>query len=350
MTTLSDLVMRFSPDSELDAALALVCRKAIYGASPTVHRDQIEALVALNSRAGTRGGDWTGLYQEAITDYLVRQATPAGYVAEDTSAWLMQVLAAAGRPLSDSDIDMLLHVLDQADQVPAAFSAYVLDQVCTHCAAGFKANGAVSDADVERIRRALYAVGSADNIAVTHVEAERLFALNAEFHGAVVNPAFDALFAQAIGNAVLYEPLWRADTAREMRQAARPAESRLPPFNPFLTILHDRNFLADVAEGFREIGSGSFASQAGAQQFAADEATEVQAEQLTEDEAHWLSGLLSRDGRADPREQALFRFLGANARVDTPAPEALTHQATGPQASTAAPARPAFGHRTTPPS
>ena len=348
MTTLSDLVTRFSPDSDLDAALALECRKAIYGTGSTVHRDQVEALVTLNARARTRSTDWTGLYREAVTDYLVRQATPAGYVAEDTAAWLMQALTAAGRPLSDSDVDMLLHVLDQADQVPAAFSAYVLDQVCTHCLAGFKARGAVGDADVERIRRALYAVGSADNIAVTHVEAERLFALNAEFHGAMVNPAFDALFAQAIGNAVLYEPLWRADAARETRDETRLADHRSHAFH---RLFHDNAFFIDVAEGFREVGSGSFASQDGAQQFAADQATEAQAEQLTEDEAHWLSGLLSREGRGDPREQALFRFLGANARVDAPAPETLNHEAVGHlQTSTTVSARPAFGHRTTPPS
>lgn len=345
MTTLIDLVTRFGSKNDIDAALAMDCRKAIYGSGLTVDRQQAQALVTLNARALTRSRDWIALYQEALTDYLVNQATPAGYVGDDTARWLIQALAATGPSLDESDIDMLLHVLDKADQAPQAFSTYVLDQVCAHCLAGFKASGRLSDADVEHLRRALYAIGSADNVAVTHVEAERLFALNAEFHGAAVNPAFDTLFAQAIGNAVLYEPLWRADAARETPDVARPAERYRPTANPFLKILHDRNFLADAAEGVREVFTGDFASQAGARQFAADQATEMQAEQLTEDEAHWLSGLLSRDGRADPREQALFRFLGVHTRVNTPAPETTGRL----HVSGEAPSRPVFGHRTTPP-
>ena len=346
MTTLSDLVTRFGSKNNIDAALALDCRKAIYGTGLAVRRDQAQALVALNARALTRSRDWIDLYQETLTDYLVNQASPAGYVADEPAAWLMQALAATGPALDESDIDMLLHVLDKADQVPPALSAYVLDQVAQHCVAGFKSKARISDADVERIRRALYATGSADNIAVTRVEAERLFALNAEFHGAAVNPAFDALFAQAIGNAVLYEPLWRADTAREIRDETWLADHRVHPLQRVArTLFHDRNVLGEMEEGLHEVTRGDLASPDGAAQFAADLATEARAEQLTEDEAHWLSGLLSRDGRADPREQALFRFLGTNAHVDAPMPADDSR----PQPPNTVPARPAFGHRTTPP-
>lgn len=346
MTTLSDLVTRFGSKNNIDSALALDCRKAIYGAGLTVRRDQAQALVTLNARALTRSRDWIDLYQEALTDYLVNQASPAGYVAENAAAWLMQALTAMGPALDESDIDMLLHVLDKADQVPPALSAYIFDQVAQHCVAGFKSKARLSDADVERIRRALYAAGSADNIAVTHVEAERLFALNAEFLGAAVNPAFDALFAQAIGNAVLYEPLWRADTTREIRDTTWIADHGVHPFQRIArTLFHDRNVLGEMEEGLREVISGDFASPEGAAQFNADLATEIRAERLTEDEAHWLSSLLSRDGRADPREQALFRFLGAHARVDAPSPADDSR----PQTSNTVPARPAFGHRTTPP-
>ena len=340
--TLTDLVTRFGSRNDIDATLALECRKLIYGADLTVRRDEAQALVTLNARALTRSRDWTGLYQETLTDYLVNQATPAGYVAEETAAWLMQALTATGPALDESDIDMLLHVLDRADQVPDAFSAYILDQVCAHCAAGVQADGRLSDADVERLRRALYAIGSADNIAVTHVEAERLFALNAQFHGAAVNPAFDDLFAQAIGNAVLYEPLWRADSARETRHQGWLSDRHLVRrIRPYHERFHNPHGLTDMADGIREVVSAPIE----ARQLAADEAIEARAEQLTADEAHWLSDLLGPDGRADPREQALFRFLGAHARVDSPAPER-----TGPgKAPTATPARPVFGHRTTPP-
>lgn len=339
MQTLNDVLMHFNPGAALDGVTTRACRQALYKNAQPVTQSDAEILMALCHNSGGQSPEWQAFYQEAMADLLVHQGDPEGYISDDMGAWILQALSKAD-PLGDSDIDMLLHLLETANQTPAALSTYVLDQIIARSVILVKATGKLPDTEVERIRMALYATGSDSNIAVTRHEAQHLFALNAMLKGADVNPAFDVLFAKAVGNAVLYEPLWQANAEREKHYERWLTDRDWYMLNH---LMNTKNLAGNLRAAGREIAHLDFDNHDMANQYAVDQIRLARAEKLTDEEEHWLLSLLSKDARTDPREQALFQFLRDNARSDDGEADISARM----KETTDAP-RLVFGHRAVP--
>jgi hypothetical protein len=328
--TLSQALAALDGKAELTADDALALRQVIFASDQAVGAREAEALFTLNANAGAVSQAWHDLFIEAITDFVVRQQTPVGYVDEARAEWLIGQVRARRRVRADV-VEMLIHVLETADKTPAALDAFALGMVKAQLIAKAGRGKPIVRADVERVRRALYATGGESNIAVSRKEAEVLFDLNDALKGADVDPAWGDLFMRAVGNAVLYESTWAPDAAAELEREAWEKDTSIHPLKR-MGVFKD---LRATFGAMRGALSGGDDEQAPDDAYEADQARQARAEVVTADEAHWLVGLIGRSGGVDANEQALVRFIHENARSGDAALDGLL-QALGP-----APARPA---------
>jgi hypothetical protein len=148
------------------------------------------------------------LFVEALSDYIVHQTYPDGYITDANAAWLISRIDKDGKLETKNELELLLAVFEKAKSVPETMSAYALDQVRQAIISGegvtrsgkTLAAGKVDEADIEILRRILYAYGSGGNIGITSAEAEVLFDINDATATADNHPAWPVLFAQAIAN------------------------------------------------------------------------------------------------------------------------------------------------------
>jgi len=323
--TLAEALSALDGKATLDPDDALAIRRIVYGGDCKISQDEAETLFRINADTQTLSREWRDLYAEAMTDFVVHQQDPAGYVDDAKTAWL---LAAIGRTnkVREDELDMLIHVLEAADQTPEKLSAFVLGLVETLLMKGFEQNGTLAPANIDRLRRVLFASGGDGAYGVTRHEAEALFDMNDALKGAAVDPAWTKLFAQAVGNAVLYQARWTADRDREKRDEAWIADTSVHPFRRIGAELASGSTLTAMAQAFRQVGHWDFMNHDLEPVEVADEAMEARADVVTADEAHWLVALLRRDGRLDANERALVDFLRANAASIDPSLQALVKE------------------------
>ena len=147
-----------------DRAPAL--RRAIYGA-PALTRDVVDGLFDLDQVAGDKAPSWHALYVEAITDFVVGQDEPAGYVSDANADWLIARITRDGHVDTASELDLLVNVLDKARLSPQRLVRFALDAVKQTVISGRGPSrvggdhepGVVTAADVALLRRILYAFG-----------------------------------------------------------------------------------------------------------------------------------------------------------------------------------------------
>jgi hypothetical protein len=326
MTALQDCLSRLDGTAELTADDALALRRIIFGGDDAVSLDEAEALIRLNADAGAVSPEWTVLFVEALTDFTVHQQAPNGYVDEAKASWLTGAVSRDNCARED-EIDLLVHVLDQADSAPASLSAFVLAQIKAGILARIAAG--ISAADVERLRKVLFAVGGASNIAVTRDEANTLFDLNDAACGAPNAASWADFFARAVGNSVLFATTWQPPSAAdELTQEAELADNSAF-FKGFKALLHPKE-----AAGLIRSPHESFYSEE-QKRNVADAALEAAAETVTAEEAAWLTERIDRDTVFDDAERALVAFLVANARAFDPAFQSLAARLSGVTTPTA---------------
>ena len=73
--------------------------------------------------------EWPGFFVEAVTDYIVHQEKPQGYVSEDNAEWLIRAISRDGVVDTAVEMELLVTVLEKAKSSPERLSAYALEQV-----------------------------------------------------------------------------------------------------------------------------------------------------------------------------------------------------------------------------
>ena len=64
-----------------------------------------------------------------ITDYLVEQAPPQGYLTAENAQWLIERIGQDGRVDSKTELELLVNVLDKARWAPQSLVRFALEQV-----------------------------------------------------------------------------------------------------------------------------------------------------------------------------------------------------------------------------
>jgi hypothetical protein len=191
--------------------------------------EEAESLFALDTSAIKKCPEWPVFFIEAITDYIVHQEKPSGYISAANAEWLIGVVSRDGMVDTRTELELLVTVLEKAKFSPAKLSAYALQQVM-HAVVDGKGPlakggelepGRITKAEVELLRRILYAFGGDGNVAVTRAEAEVLLTINERAANAPNDPSWNDLFVKAMANFVMCGSGYEAPTREKaLRQDA----------------------------------------------------------------------------------------------------------------------------------
>jgi hypothetical protein len=168
-----------------------------------------EAVFFLNDRLGKNAdASWPRFFVEALTDYLVIQADPSGYISEDNACWLIDRISRSDHVDTACELELLVKALERAKSSPVKLVQFALQQIKWGVLEGDGYIGhsrklepnVIGESEVELVRRILYAFGGDGNIAITRQEAEILFDLNDATAEARNHPAWSDLFVKALAN------------------------------------------------------------------------------------------------------------------------------------------------------
>jgi hypothetical protein len=329
LSPLSALIDQLKAKRELSADDVLALRRMVFGETQ-VTPEEAEALILLDESVEHAGPEWLDLFVEALTDFVIHQQAPQGYVSEANAAWLVDRIGRDGRVKTQTELELLIRVLEKATSTPASLAGFALAQVKEAvltaqgplARGGVLVAGVVTAAEVELMRRILYAFGSDGNVAVTRTEAEVLFDINDASAGAANDPSWDELFVKAIANFLLaashYQAPSRSEALRREQWLDAPSAGVMGFFRQMVT-----GGPAAVRDAYaRPEGEDAWAAR-NAEYAAASRL----AEQVTEQEARWLAERLGRDGAVTENERALLRFVKAEAASLHPALRSLVEKA-----------------------
>lgn len=289
-------------------------RATVYG-DAIVSADEAEWAFALDEGCARVCPEWTEFLVEAVTDFVVRQADPAGYVTPEMADWLVGAISRDGVVKTASELQIVLKVLEESLSCPPSLSAFGLQQVAASVVDGAGpwtgsrtgADGVIDATDVERLRTVLYAFGGGAAVGVTREEAEVLFDLNDRTSEVANDPAWSDLFVKAVANFLMaargYVVPTREEALRREAWLDQPSGGVIGLFGDAMTGLLTHG-LRGIWASFREPELSPQAERTRA--FAAEIRA---AETLTVDEIRWLADRIGRDGIIHANERALLRFL-----------------------------------------
>lgn len=316
----SDLSARLAAITDVVPEFALQVRQAIYAHDPLTPSDM--ALVfAVARKAGREPcAEWSDVFCDALTDYVVHQNAPADYIPREKADWLIAQLTQAGGISSQTEFKMFIAIITDALGVPTSLATFALREIAAAIMNGRRdaftdadhPAGVVTKADVAALRAVLFAAkfGTVDH--VTKEEAEVLFDIAHATAHAQNDPSFDDLFARSVGNYLMAIALHSPDAAEALRVEkwldeketltgffARMLPIALPSrrdFEPLWKVYGD-----DLAK-----------------RNAADAALRHESKAITDSEAAWVIAHLTRDGQLTSAERRLLQFLQTEATSIAP--------------------------------
>ena len=287
-----------------DGVLAL--RRRFYGDDNAIDIDEGATLFALARRVGENGcREWADFFREAISDLLVHQIMPEGYMSDAKAEWLIGRMQ--GKPALSTEFTTLLRVMELSRRVPDNLAAFALSLVKEVVLTGDGVAvtgerhepGRVTRADVDALRRVLFVASSEGFGAVTRAEADVLFDIADATAEAFNDQSFADLFARAIGNHLL------AGTGRF-------APTRIQTLHRQEWLDQRRPLGSGIASTFAAMASRAFgvSSRESTPAFDAEERVEpVSPERVDADESAWLLERLERRPGFSEAERALLVFL-----------------------------------------
>jgi len=308
-TALADLTSTLTNRARIGAEDVLAMRRLVW-ADASVSREEADALMALNTACPVQAPEWIDYFVEVMTDYIVRQQQPEGYVDQAKAEWLMQWIDKDGRVDSRGELELLVKVLETAVETPQGLRSYVLKQIEAAVLTGagptrrerHDGDGAldarcINTTEVELLKRVIYAGAGTGGWIVSAEEANMLFRLKDATLGAPNAEGWADLFVHAVANHLMahrnYDTLSRED---QMRIEAYTADTQVDIGRFFRRMIgRDTAALPDTVLGIPD-------KIADEQAAAADHA-------LTPAEIRWTVDHIREDGRYDPMEKALVAFL-----------------------------------------
>lgn len=236
-------------------------RRALFE-EQSVTLEVAEALWRLDDACPVKDPAWAEFFIEALTDYIVYQAQPEGYIVAEKAQWLIGRIAQEGRIRGRVQLDLLIAVIDAARWSPASLAAFALEQIRIAVQTGSgplrigtaAEPGTITSGDIELARRILLAFGG-DGIATTRIEAEALLAIDAALAAGKSTPAWTDFLVKAIGIGVL-SALGRVVPPRRDVLKADDVEQRI-------TGVHTERFAPAAARQFGAFAGTMIAAGAG---------------------------------------------------------------------------------------
>ncbi len=197
--------MAASRTATLEDVIAM--RKIIY-AQTLVTENDASLVLALDDSLIDFDPSWTELLIEVVCDFLVYQNLPEGYIDHAKAQWLLKKISVNGFVKSDTELEVLIKVIEASRRVPHFLTAFALQQVkeAVLNGEGPLARGGVLQKDrithseVALLRRILTASAGEAHIAISRSEAEILFELHEATLGTDNDPEWQELFVQSLAH------------------------------------------------------------------------------------------------------------------------------------------------------
>jgi hypothetical protein len=305
---MADVVAQITARGRITADDVLALRRLAYG-GPDIAMEMAEHVIALDHLEGDKAPEWRAFYVEMLTDFLVEQEEPSGYVDDVKADWLIARIVHDGHIKTATELDLLVTILEKATKSPARLERFALEAVRDTVIAGSgparaggrHVPGVVDAADVALLRRILYAVGGDGHVGISRNEAEVLFEINDATTGADNDPDWPDLFVKAIANNVLFVSGYRVPARSEALRREAWLEERGSVGDFFKRMVTG---VADVLTGYGvpEPVTEDDALHGHDPDFAS-------AERVDDEEARWLAKRLAHDGELDENERILLAAL-----------------------------------------
>jgi hypothetical protein len=209
-SSMPEALQRMAGAGRISAEDVLTLRRKVF-TDGLVQPHEAEWLFALDDACNDNAPEWPEFFVEALVDYTVHQAVPHGYISPENGQWLVERISRDGKVRTRTELELLLKALREARSAPDSLVRFALEQVRVAVVEGSGPvrsgeslkPGQVGKAEVELLRRILYAAGGDGNIAVTRTEADVLFDINDATRTAANDPDWSDLFVKAIANHLL---------------------------------------------------------------------------------------------------------------------------------------------------
>lgn len=305
--TLIDSIRRKDSMSEDDV---LAIRRA-FGGDLTFSPAEADHLFDLNSITD-KPDSWAPYFTSVLAAYVDDREAPQDYVSDSSATWLIGKISEDGLVETETELKLLLNVLKTAHHVPDVLQKFALDQVSHavisgtgHVSGKTLSPGTMGEAEVDLLRRVLYAGSSQGGVGITRTEAEAVFDLNDATSGRDNHASWQTLFVNVIANYLMViaapvvptpaEAMRRENWLKE--ETGTRKRTSLDMIRSFKALFEQR------ADAKNDDGSGGYSN------LKADAVT--QAERIDLSEAQWLIDRLMADGVRDDNEAALLRFIQA---------------------------------------
>lgn len=275
---------------------------------------EADTLLRLNKHCAAKAAEWDEFFVEALTDYIVFQEVPLGYVNASNADWLIGRVSSNGLVNSKAEFDMIVNVIDKARWAPVSLATFALQQVKHAVVSGRGAlrqgksagPGVVTAGEVDVLRRILYAFGGDGHVAVTRDEADILFDIDEAVAGAPANPAWTDFFVKAVANVVMASSGYRVPSREE---ALRQEAALIHPEQQTSVLAFLLSMVRANLNSVRDAYCDQTAEERALARLEHQRIEIITNEQITEVEADWLASRIGRDGRLTPSETALVTYL-----------------------------------------
>lgn len=309
MASLRELMADLGGEA-LSADDALAIRRRIWP-DGRIGDDEAELLFALNDAVVEPSREWADCFVEAITAYVVEQATPRGYVDKASAGWLIDRVRRDGKVGTYAELELLVCVLEKSLNAPDSLKRFVLAEMERLVltgegptrAGGSFAPGSITAGEVALLRRALFASGGDGPARVSADEAEALFRIKDASLGGDNAPAWRTLFVQGVANFLMAHGGYRPLEAHEAERLESFMDDRRPSLGGFLGRL-----------GAAFLSPGRVADALRPDTRPDHEAEVAAAAAIDGPQSAWLRAQVDADGRVDEFEQALLDFIAAEQR------------------------------------
>lgn len=298
--------------------------------------DEADALFALNNNLNEVCEEWNDFFIEALMQFTVFQLTPCGYISDENSAWLMEVISKDGIVESATELELLVKIMAKAKFCPPALLQFTMLQVSVAvlngqgplAQGGELMQGVIGEAEVELLRTIMYAASSENSLAISKEEVEILQQLNDATNGANNHAAWQDLYVRATANYLMAV----SGTKAVSRDAALARQAWLED-----TEENSVGFIKDMVSGFGKLLSADFfddiftSSHVMMQKSWKEKNDKLsanmhQSETINSQEAAWLINRINRDGVINDNEKALLRFLHSESHTIDPALQGMINQ------------------------
>ncbi|MDH4982935.1 hypothetical protein [Hyphomicrobium sp. D-2] len=293
--------------------------KSAFHHDSAITADEAEALFALNETCQSQHSTWDGFYVEALTDYVVAQVLPEGYLTADEANRFFKRIASEGLVERKTDLDLLINVLTKSRWSPVSLSCAALNQVKHAVTTGsgpLRAaypgeSGTIRESEVELVRRILYAFGGDGAVPITQAEADVLFEINEQLCEPQANAAWMDLFVKALTNVAMACSGQAVPTREEsLRRDPWLMEATGELSQLALLSAMVSSSLKGVRSGYREQSSEERALM----RLEMQRIEIITNEEIVAADAAWLCGRIGRRGRLTASEAALVAYLSQESR------------------------------------